>query len=89
MLIVQYDTTQQTEHEMYVHEFTESQLGMLSEIYPRYVIEDFARERPADLDELALTARHHPHATLLFAGKKTPACLILCMYMQIFGCKDL
>jgi ubiquitin carboxyl-terminal hydrolase 48 len=68
LLVVQHDVTERVQLEAELAEVTDAQLGMLSEIFPRYVIEQLGTTGQMDVPNLAQTARRHSNATLLFMG---------------------
>jgi hypothetical protein len=66
------DVTRRTALEQMVAAMSEAQLALLSEVFPRHVIELLARGQPPAAEQLGHLAASHEGATILFCGERGP-----------------
>ncbi|GFH24515.1 guanylate cyclase domain-containing protein, partial [Haematococcus lacustris] len=66
LLLVQRDVSERARLERNLAELTEAQLSMLSQIFPRHVIEALSMGAEIDVDTIASLARSHHDVSILF-----------------------
>ncbi|KAJ9529772.1 hypothetical protein QJQ45_014550, partial [Haematococcus lacustris] len=66
LLLVQRDVSERARLERNLAELTEAQLSMLSQIFPRHVIEALSMGAEIDVDTIARLARSHRDVSILF-----------------------
>ncbi|KAL6753635.1 hypothetical protein V8C86DRAFT_2722988 [Haematococcus lacustris] len=66
LLLVQRDVSERARLERNLAELTEAQLSMLSQIFPRHVIEALSMGAEIDVDTIARLARSHCDVSILF-----------------------
>ncbi len=69
LLIVQRNVNERAQLESQLGELSEAQLGLLSQIFPRYVIEQLGLDGALNVANLAQAARSHTSATIMFMGE--------------------